>query len=47
MNISFEGIGEWCATFGCGAGVSVDASKGREYLILSVDSTEKTAVIKL
>ena len=22
MNISFEGIGEWCATFGCGAGVS-------------------------
>lgn len=117
MNISFEGIGEWCATFGCGAGVSegitvkagadgtaakcsaqdgfcgvvravardgkacsvqlgglakvgysgetapsvgygklsadgaggvsVDAGKGREYLVLSVDSTEKTAVIKL
>ena len=28
-------------------GVSVDAAKGREYLIVSVDSAAKTAVIKL
>ena len=117
MSISYQGIGEWCATFGCGAGVSEDtvvkvgadgaaarcgaedafcgvvrsvardgkacsvqlgglatvcysgeeapksgcgrlvadgvggvcvsAEKGREYLILDVDSTEKTVVIKL
>ena len=117
MSISYQGIGEWCATFHCGAnvsegmvvkagaagtaakcsaqdgfcgvvravahdrkacsvqlgglaevsysgatapavgygklsadaygGVSVDAAKGREYLIVSVDSAAKTAVIKL
>ncbi len=28
-------------------GVSVDAAKGREYLILAVDSAAETAVIKL
>ena len=116
MSISYEGIGEWCATFVCGAvsegdivkvsangtvgkctagdgfcgvvaamgrdgkacsvqlggivrlrysgdtapaagyskltadgtgGVSVNAAKGREYLILNVDSMEKTVDIKL
>ena len=116
MSISYEGIGEWCATFVCGAvsegdivkvsangtvgkctagdgfcgvvravahdgkactvqlgglatvnysgenapipgygklsadaagGVSVDASKGREYLILAADSAAKTVTIKL
>ena len=116
MGISYDGIGEWCATFGCGkvkegdvvkvsangsadacgagdsfcgvvraiardgkacsvqlggiatvnysgesapipgygklsadaaGGVSVDASKGREYLILAADSTAKTVTIKL
>lgn len=117
MSISYQGIGEWCATFKCSAnvsegmvvkagagraavkcsaqdgfcgvvcavahdrkactvqlgglaevsysgettpavgygklsadaygGVSVDTAKGREYLILDVDSAAKTAVIKL
>ena len=116
MGISYQGIGEWCATFGCGevsegcvvkagadntavkcsaqdgfcgvvravardkkacsvqlgglarvsysgdtaptvgygklsadgnGGVSVDASKGREYLILAVDTAGKSAVIRL
>ena len=117
MSISYQGIGEWCATLRCGAGVCEDAvvgigasgtavecgagddfcgvvraiahdgracsvqlgglatvcysgeetprsgfgrlaadgvggvcvsaEKGREYLILDVDSTEKTVVIKL
>ena len=116
MGISYDGIGEWCATFGCGkvkegdvvkvsangsadvcgagdcvcggvrvfaregmacsvqlggiatgnysgenalipgyckliadaaGGVSVDASKGREYLILAADSAAKTVTIKL
>ena len=117
MSISYQGIGEWCATLKCGAGVSedtvvkvgadgaaarcgaedafcgvvrsvardgkacsvqlgglakvkysgdavpavgygklaangaggvsVNAAKGREYLILHVDSAEKTVVIKL
>ncbi len=117
MSISYQGIGEWCATLSCGAdvsegmvvkaaaggtaakcsaqdgfigvvravgrdgkacsvqlgglarvsysgdtapgvgygklsaddagGVSVDAAKGREYLVLAVDSAAKTAVIKL
>ena len=36
MSISYQGIGEWCATFGCSA-----------YLVLSVDSAAGKAVIKL
>ena len=46
--------GEQTPRSGCGrlvadgvGGVCVSAEKGREYLILDVDSTEKTVVIKL
>ena len=52
MSISYEGIGEWCATFVCGAVsegdiVKVSAKNGSSYLVLSVDSAANKAVIKL
>ena len=33
MSISYEGIGEWCATFVCGA-LSVDSAAGKAVIKL-------------
>ena len=44
-NAPIPGYGKLSAD--AAGGVSVDASKGREYLILAADSTVKTVTIKL
>ena len=44
-NAPIPGYGKLSAD--AAGGVSVDASKGREYLILAADSTAKTVTIKL